>query len=316
MSILQGLFLFCLTAFVTANLRNEYDHAAYLDPEENYKLYWSVKDADKSIHFAVEVNTTGWVGFGISAGLSGSMKGADIVIGWVDSKGKGHLQDYHGPDGKNGWPILDKKQDYNLVGSSESNSFTVLKFKRKLVTCDKEDRDIPLGTNKVIYAFGKDDALKYHSGRRGARSLNLLSYVKNVPPPKNAKHFDALSRNVLVPAVRTTYWCQALKIADLVTLSKKEHIVEVEPIIEKKDRGVVHHMVLYVCKDSFNETHLNITGSCYANRNMPPSIRECAGSSPMYAWAVGGVVSSEIVLVLVSYLCQEESAFIARTQLL
>ena len=92
MSILQGLFLFCVTAFVTANLRNEYDHAAYLDPEENYKLYWSLKDADKSIHFAVEVNTTGWVGFGISAGLSGSMKGADIVIGWVDSKGKGHLQ--------------------------------------------------------------------------------------------------------------------------------------------------------------------------------------------------------------------------------
>ena len=65
-----------------------------------------------------------------------------------------------------------------------------------------------------------------------------------------------------------------------------------------KDRGVVHHIVVYVCKDSFNETHLNVTGSCYANRNMPPSIRECAGSSPMYAWAVGGVVSNEIVLVL------------------
>ena len=92
MRLLQGLSFLFLAAFANAKLASEYDHAAYLDPEENYKLYWSVKDVDNSIHFAVEVNTTGWVGFGISAGLSGSMKGADIVIGWVDSQGKGHLQ--------------------------------------------------------------------------------------------------------------------------------------------------------------------------------------------------------------------------------
>ena len=65
-------------------------------------------------------------------------------------------------------------------------------------------------------------------------------------------------------------------------------------MIAKKDRGVVHHIVVYVCKDSFNETHLNVTGSCYNNRNMPPSITECVGVSTMFAWAVGGVVSSFI----------------------
>ena len=43
---------------------------------------------------------------------------------------------------KNERPILDKKQDYDLVGSSESDAVTVLKFKRKLVTCDNEDKDI------------------------------------------------------------------------------------------------------------------------------------------------------------------------------
>ena len=91
-TILHALSLLCLAEFVIAKLTDEYDHAAYLDPEEDYKLYWSVKDADKSIHFAVEVATAGWVGFGISAGLSGSMIGADIVIGWVDSQGKGHIQ--------------------------------------------------------------------------------------------------------------------------------------------------------------------------------------------------------------------------------
>ena len=92
MRLNHGLSLLFLAAFASANLTSEYDHTAYLDSEEKYKLYWSVNDADKSIDFAVEVHTTGWVGFGISAGLSGSMKGADIVIGWVDSQGKGHLQ--------------------------------------------------------------------------------------------------------------------------------------------------------------------------------------------------------------------------------
>ena len=90
--ILSALSLLCLASFLTANLTNEYNHAAYLDPAEDYKLYWSVKDSDKSIHFAVEVATAGWIGFGISAGLSGSMIGADIAIGWVDSQGKGHLK--------------------------------------------------------------------------------------------------------------------------------------------------------------------------------------------------------------------------------
>ena len=59
------------------------------------------------------------------------------------------LQDYHGPSYGNGWPIEDKKQNYDYVGSSETNGVTVLKFKRKLVTCDKEDRDIPVSSDVI-----------------------------------------------------------------------------------------------------------------------------------------------------------------------
>ena len=66
---------------------------------------------------------------------------------------------------------------------------------------------------------------------------------------------------------------------------------KIAPIIAKEDKGVVHHMLLFVCKDSFNETHLGTTGDCFDDRNMPPSITECVGVSPMFAWAVGGVVS-------------------------
>ena len=92
MVLISVIMCFCALPIAFANLSTEYNHAAYLDPDENYKLYWSVKHADKSIHFAAEVKTTGWVGFGISVGLTGRMKDADIVIGWVDSKGKPYLE--------------------------------------------------------------------------------------------------------------------------------------------------------------------------------------------------------------------------------
>ena len=77
-----GLFLLS-----TANVSEKYQHFAPLDELGSYKLYWSVDRKHESIYFAVEVRTTGWIGFGISTG-NGKMKGSDLVIGWVkDCKG-------------------------------------------------------------------------------------------------------------------------------------------------------------------------------------------------------------------------------------
>ncbi len=281
------IFVCSFIEIATANLEAEYDHAAFLDPDENYQLFWSVKDTDKTMNIAVKVNTTGWVGFGISRGLSGSMKGADVVIGWVDSNGKGHISDRHATS--NSMPLVDNKQDYELIGASQDSGSTILKFKRKLETCDKNDLEIPLGTTKVIYAYGQSDDIKYHgSSNRGARSLNLMNYVKNVPPPKTAKYFDVTIQKVPVPKQKTTYYCEAFKMSDLVTLSSVKHIIEIAPIVEKKDKGVVHHMVLYACQDNFDETHLNASGECY-HPNMPDSVRQCVGRAAVYAWAIGGV---------------------------
>eukprot|EP00112_Aurelia_sp_Birch-Aquarium-sp1_P005363 Seg1607.2 transcript_id=Seg1607.2/GoldUCD/mRNA.D3Y31 product="DBH-like monooxygenase protein 1" protein_id=Seg1607.2/GoldUCD/D3Y31 len=285
------LAIFCNLIFIVrANLSSKYDHAAYLDVNENFKVYWSVKDVDKAVHFAVEVKTTGWVGFGISKGLAGNMKGADMCVGWVDKSGKAHIEDFHGVATKNTKPVKDTQQDYELVGGSESNGVTVLEFKRNLVTCDSKDLDIPIGTSKVIYAYGDndEDRLSYHATRRGARSLSLLNYVKNSPVPASAKHFDVVINKVKVPSKETTYWCEVFKLDNIVKIGSKKHIIEIAPLVEKKDRGVVHHMVMYSCQNDFDEKHLNVTGPCY-HPNMPRSVRECAGDSAVYAWAVGGV---------------------------
>ena len=49
----------------------------------------------------------------------------------------------------------------------------------------------------MIFAHGPTDTFsKHRTSDRGARSINLLNYVKNVPPPKTAKYFDVVSANV------------------------------------------------------------------------------------------------------------------------
>jgi len=67
---------------------NFYTESTILDPLGKFKLYWKVQlynDGSKNgvISFAAEVETSGWLGFGISP--SGSMIGADVIIGWVNT---------------------------------------------------------------------------------------------------------------------------------------------------------------------------------------------------------------------------------------
>ena len=71
------------------NLSATYRFSAVLDPNGQYELYWNYNLTAGTISFAVRVETTGWVGFGLSP--NGQMPGSDVVIGWVDSNGGVHF---------------------------------------------------------------------------------------------------------------------------------------------------------------------------------------------------------------------------------
>ena len=73
-------------AIAKEDLSSEFTNSAALDEAEKLTFYWSVDWNARSISFAVEAQTTGWVGFGISTGR-GQMIGADIVIGGVTDNG-------------------------------------------------------------------------------------------------------------------------------------------------------------------------------------------------------------------------------------
>ena len=65
------------------NLEEEYTFSASLD--DGYKLHWNFDLEQQTIAFAVNVSSTGWVGFGLSP--NGQMPQSDVVIGWVDNDG-------------------------------------------------------------------------------------------------------------------------------------------------------------------------------------------------------------------------------------
>ena len=85
LGVVVALSLFALTVSGTHDLSQEYRFSSTLDSDGQYKLYWNYNLNAQTIYFAVRVQTTGWVGFGISP--NGGMVGSDVVIGWVEGDG-------------------------------------------------------------------------------------------------------------------------------------------------------------------------------------------------------------------------------------
>ncbi|CAH1243298.1 MOXD1 [Branchiostoma lanceolatum] len=200
-------------------------------------------------------------------GLSpnGGMPGSDIAIGWVKD-GKAHLTDHYA-DAK-AQPPVDESQDWELVSGYENGTHTVLRFNRKLTTCDEKDRVISEDTLRVIWAWHDQDpdeesgvsGPSYHGSNRGARATRLLQRI--VPE-------QTISTG-------TTYTHDLL-------------MNNAEPIVQPGNEGTVHHLLVYTCKKNPNMT-VRPEGhpghQCYTP-NMPGDWMECYQGSIMLAWAIG-----------------------------
>lgn len=219
--------------------QNPYHHFVTLDREGKYQLEWLVSLAEKRITFNVTVQTTGYVGFGLSTSSGSSkMAGADIVLGGVNSKtGEIYFSDRHAV--ANQLPIEDTSQDWHLHTAWERNGRTFLSFSRPFETCDK-DHDIPITDDflSVIWSFGeKDDEIEYHHQNRGNFDVYLLD--PDLTPKEVMPEFRSGRREIgswkvwtitgqhLMPAKDTTYICTVHKAPS----GRKKHMVGVSKIL-------------------------------------------------------------------------------------
>nr|XP_028579274.1 DBH-like monooxygenase protein 1 [Podarcis muralis] len=256
-----------------------YPHSAVLDGASRYRLSWAAQGS--SIAFRLEVRAAGYVGFGFSP--TGGMASADIVLGGLDA-GKPYLQDYF----TNADRTLkkDSQQDYHLEYAMENSTHTILAFSRQLHTCDPNDKSITESTVRVIWAYHDKDfregVQNYHGSNRGTKSLRLLNPEKTAIIAPSLPYFDLTNQGVPIPDKDTTYWCQMFKIP---TLHEKHHVIQVEPLIQKGHENLVHHILLYQCSSSLNDSVLDYGHECY-HPNMPDSFLTC--ETVIFAWAIGG----------------------------
>ncbi|MDD1759049.1 MAG: PQQ-binding-like beta-propeller repeat protein [Methanothrix sp.] len=137
-----------------------------------YVVHW--RNTAEDLYMALAGKTEGFVAIGFEP--SQAMKDADMVMGWV-SGGKATVLDLfstgtYGPHP----PDLDLGgvNDILEFGGSESDSWTVIEFKRKMDTGDRFDKSFKPGqTINIIWSMSSSDVLAVRHNARGASMLAL-----------------------------------------------------------------------------------------------------------------------------------------------
>ncbi|GLV45506.1 olf413 [Carabus blaptoides fortunei] len=254
-----AIFAWCLCVCAGVDSAR-WSHSAYLNPD--YRLLWSLGPGPQDITFELQVRTLGYVGFGFSK--DGQMAGADMVVGWVD-KGQVHFQDRHVKmfpgGGTEREPEVDSSQDYQLLLGYENSTHTVLRFRRRLDTCDPNDLPITNDTMRVVWSYHSSDeptggavgpgSLPAHSHlTRGSQSLYLVQRVdQEAPrPEETARVWELRNRQVQLPSPGDTlYWCRVFRMPDM---KNKHHLIRYEPLIDGDGASSkLQHVVLYECQE-------------------------------------------------------------------
>ena len=87
---LTALLLVQVNAHTLDGLSEQYTYNVQLDNEGRYTMFYSYDTKLSILRIAVLVQTTGWIGLGVSP--NGQMPGSDVVMGWVDRSGQAFVQ--------------------------------------------------------------------------------------------------------------------------------------------------------------------------------------------------------------------------------
>jgi len=248
-------------------------------------VLWKVDQKRQVLRLGLQVATTGWVGFGLGEPTSGSMPGADLVIVSFES-GAPEVKDAYATAFAT--PTYDTCQDWRMLSASQAGGYSEIELERDLTTGDSQDRDIVIGPNKVLYAYGlaSQPALQYHQARRGMSEITFWADpAEELTLPYDPQEASAVLSlgGFLVPAQKTTYVCSA-HIIPLSPDAPDNHVIQIDPVIDPVSVEIAHHMIVHICdnntEDSYVNTYFNNPGQC--NSPVGDTTRGCR--SLLYTW--------------------------------
>jgi len=160
------LIIMILIIFYSVNLNADDVSNSNYKTEEIKGIIFQWEVVDENLNIILSAPTTGWVAVGFDP--SRMMKDADILIGYVKN-GEVFMEDHFGSGNTKHRADVDLggTEDITVLGGSEKEEKTTLKFSIPLHSWDSNDRKLEKGEEyKVIFAYGKkDDFTSYHKFR-------------------------------------------------------------------------------------------------------------------------------------------------------
>jgi hypothetical protein len=135
-------------------------------------LQWRVQG--DTAEFIVTSPEQGWVGVGFDPVTT--MRGADIIIGYVESDGTVVIEDHYGHQLTAHRPDTDLggTDDVEVIGGERTGDGTKLHFRRPLDSGDEYDNPlVPGGTHKIMLAYGRTRDFSSDHGRNARTSFEV-----------------------------------------------------------------------------------------------------------------------------------------------
>lgn len=149
---------------------DEYSSSTTYD-NGNFQIHWKVEG--QYLYIGIKAKTTGWVSLGFNA--TSKLRNVDYVFGWV-SDGKTSVSDEYSADyhGQHQTDVsLGGKDDVTEFGGQENNGYTVIEFKRALVTGDTFDANLTQGDLSIIWAYASSDNISSAHRQRGYGQIQI-----------------------------------------------------------------------------------------------------------------------------------------------
>ena len=182
--------------------------------------------------------------------------------------------------------LIDKEQNWFPLLMTQRDSFSIVKFTRKLTICtnltnSEEDFNIETGTPHIIFSWGNNFAsngdITYHGVNKSSISVPLLNRLnKNVQLSSvtDLETFEFLSNRTLYGTYFTEYYCEVFKLPQSV-LNVKRHVLRIETILNSSVNSIqnndfLHHWNIYECDSEYETIYLKNTSGV----SPKPSISE------------------------------------------
>jgi hypothetical protein len=287
---------------------------------EKFSLRYKADETNQEFHIILAAKPTiGWMGFGLPEQTSAGMLGTDIVTTVIVGTQAPQVDDRFVP--WTSWPFA-PYQDYFKVSLTESIATTpgpfpqkdcenngtadwvavagfknttcyVIRLKRKFVTNDPNDRPVPRGHVKFLWAISNSTTVAYHGVNRGTAGATFRAltdtpaYVKFDPSQcTNCFTRDYTFGGYKIPRQTTAYSCRTFALNTTITeIANRQnvYIVGFEPIIAEATKPNVHHMVAFGCPGSaaYPDSKYFTPNLC----NVVGTPQNCF--SMLYGWGVG-----------------------------